>query len=432
MPQLHENHRPPLLQPTDSYNSLAIAQIVSPIVPLKMSEDMRQTLRISEAIRQQQSQLIALSNSEKRESPLPLRSSDLATTGESDASHETPDMSPTLAVRKKSLNLIESVKTEIKETDKSENTKETEKSEKSEKSHDTTGNSTVNTILNGPAEDVEMADSEPSAASVHGSAQNSPTFDRLALLFGRKKLKRDRAPGPLQIPNHARGVAPAINSAPIRTYYTGFPANAYTIPTGYPGRGPHPVRMAAGPHGNMANMGNMGNMGGVASVASVASVAPVAPLSGASMMPRRVMRPFVQPVAYPNVHVVQTPLRRNIPIVYERRVAKARGKERRKPVLDVFSNDLTREAPMNSQPPSAQREYFELPEEDRSNATEEEMKEMESKRQDLATILGTIQFNEEAAFNFKIFPGRETDAKEKFMKVCETTWDQYVLQSEGR
>lgn len=403
MPRLRENHRPPLLQPTDSYNSLAIAQIVSPIVPLKMSEDMRQTLRISEAIRQQQSQLIALSNSEKRESPLPLRSSDLATTGESDASRETPDTSPLLAVRKKSLNLIESVKTEVKETDKPDKSEEpednSEKSEDSDKSDKTESPQLLgNSILNGPTEDVEMTESGSVHGSVHGSTQNSPTFDRLALLLGRKKLKRDRAPGPLQIPNHARGVAPAINSAPIRTYYTGFPANAYSIPTGYPGRGPYPVRMA--------------------------------PLSGAGMMPRRAMRPFPQPVVYPNVHVVQTPLRRNIPIVYERRAAKARGKERRKPVLDVFSNDLTREAPMNSQPPSAQREYFELPEEDRSNATEEEMKEMESKRQDLATISGTIQFNEEAAFNFKIFPGRETDAKEKFMKVCETTWDQYVLQSE--
>lgn len=395
MPEIQENHRPLPLASTDTYTPLAIAQIVSPIVPLKMSEEMRNTLRISESIRQQQTHLIAASNLENKESLLPAKSaSDLATNAESDtssdhqqephgdrqgeSSNETPETSP----------IVDRGNTPTPAT-----------------SEDATGPKESNSS--------ETSEQAPARLCSPASEQELASFDRLALSFGRKKLKRDRAPGPLQIPNHGRGISPAINSAPIRTYYTGFTTtNGYNIPTGYPGRGGH------------AGHGLVGPIGAGGAVARLQGPIPAA---GPLGQPRRVqMRPFLQPVSYPNVHVVQTPLRRTIPIVYERRVAKPRGKERRKPVLDVFLNDVTKEAPMHSQPPSAQREYFEGHEDDRSNATEEEMREMESKRQAHSAVQGTISFNNESAFNFKIFAGRDQDAKEKFMKMCETTWEQYV------
>lgn len=387
---MQEKHRPPQLASTSSYNSLAIARMVSPIVPLMMSEDMRNTYRISQYIRQQQTDLITATilDTKVTDSPAKLAA-------------EASECGNTSSETSKQASGVGSSTS----ADSSGST--TSANGESVVSVEAAGSASHINVL--PArynpETRSNASPHPESDSANSDPELGGEYDRITSSISRKKLRRDKAPGPLQIPGHANRFPPAINSAPIRTYHPGIPGhNTYNIPTGYPGRTVH------------AGHGGYGGAGGASGAAGY-------------YQPRRVpMRHYLQPMPYSAVQEVQTPLRRSNPVVYERRLVRPRMKERRKPVQDVFLGDVTKEAPMNSQPPSAQREHFDNHEDDRTDATDEEMREMESKRQAYSRVQGTISFNDESAFNFKIFRGREHDAKAKFIRICETTWDQYMAK----
>lgn len=149
-------------------------------------------------------------------------------------------------------------------------------------------------------------------------------------------------------------------------------------------------------------------------------------------------------------------------------------------VVDVFHGDLIKDAPIQSQPLSSQREFFDhtptnlrkFIEDDRSPVSEEEIREMQEKyasnmphyshlpsgiqpvplglnpiiapgqhyptpvfvpRSQIQTqdkpneIFGSIQFMNEKFFNFKIFDDESSDTqREKFLRLCENTWDEFI------
>lgn len=431
---LTQKHRPPHLDTTASH-SLAIARIVSPVASLLMSEDMRNTFRISQSIRQQQTDLIAAAqerlasekngdeNEKERNENVKENNENVKENNEKYDEKYEIDENPEEDDANASTH-IESGNGISDGNNRSADSTTLASSAASGASHSATSatsQSSPGLRSSAPTNESPDKSSDKSASPSGASSGHTPgprmldrensEFDRMSAALSLKKLKRDRAPTPLRIPGHARGVLPAINSAPIRTYYSGIPSyTGYSIPVGYPGRN----------HSGHAGVGGpVGNLGGTT---------PLSLATAGYFQPRRMpIRQFVQPGPYP-VQVVQTPLRRNIPSVYERKTARPRGKDRRKPVQDVFLGDVKREAPMTSQPPSAQKEYFDNHEDDRTDATDEEMREMESKRLANALVEGTISFDEQAAFNFKIFGERDHDAKSKFMKMCETTWDQYMTR----
>ncbi|SGZ58270.1 CIC11C00000001604 [Sungouiella intermedia] len=428
MPQTREKHRPPRLQSTASYRSLAIARIVSPIAPQMMSEEMRNTFRISQSIRQQQTNLIATTqdkgNSDATggiDHDTDDRLEDADDASSNGSASRAPDSEPVTA---------DAVSHDGEATSGtgSVGSANSAVSSTSQSTAPSAGSDTAATFNYSPQKGLSPSASTRSTGVPDISILDTESgeFDRITSALSKKKLKRDRAPGPLRIPGHARGITPVINSAPIRTYYSAVSGyNGYAIPSGYPGRthAGH-VGYVAGSTGPVGP--NMGPVGAVGTVAYAGT--PVSMTTPGHYQPRRMpVRLFLQPVPIP-VQVVQTPMRRSIPAAYERKTVKARGKERRKPVQDVFLGDVKREAPMTSQPPSAQQEYFEDHDDDRTDATEEEMREMESKRRANSIVGGSIVFNDESAFNFKIFGERDEDAKTKFMKVCETTWDQYMAR----
>lgn len=151
-------------------------------------------------------------------------------------------------------------------------------------------------------------------------------------------------------------------------------------------------------------------------------------------------------------------------------------------VVDVFHGDLIKDAPIQSQPLSSQREYFDhtptnnqkFIEDDRSPVSEEEIREMQEKyasnqshfshfmpgmqsvpcalnpmiapsqpypaplfipRAPMQSqtsdktneIFGSIQFMNEKFFNFKIFDDESSDTqRQKFLRLCENTWDEFI------
>lgn len=152
-------------------------------------------------------------------------------------------------------------------------------------------------------------------------------------------------------------------------------------------------------------------------------------------------------------------------------------------VTDVYQGDYTRAAPPQAQPLSSQHEYFDHRSEarnDEDRITEDEIAEMQTKYryrdQDgdgsdpesaalddedrpavrltaTSQIFGSINLMNESVFNFKIFKGKDAkveresrgDAdstktveektemndwlaqeKAKFMKICETSWDEFI------
>lgn len=373
---MQEKHRPPQLAPTP--NSLAAARIVSPIVPLLMSEEMQKTLRDSQSIRQQQTQLIADANTGSR--PGVAGGPKLLPDSESGQ-----ELAPQSGHNSNASSVENSAQTSSQNSPL----------QKSSGTPPTLGASSGRSVHEQP-ETTVLGAHQPSG-SLSSDTDQDPEYDRISSSTIRKKLKRDRAPGPLQLPGYAPGLTPTITSAPIRTIYSGHTWPSYTGKVG-PG----------GPSGP-------------------GHVVP------AYFLPRRIpMRAWVPLVPYSAVQMgSHTPGRRvAVPVQTfpERRPSKGR-RDRRKPVQDVFVGAVTKEAPMNSQPPSAQRERFDNQDDDRSEATEEEMREMERKRQAHSMVQGTISFNNESAFNFKLFRLADDDAKEKFLKMCEATWNQYTGQS---
>ena len=378
-----EKPRPALLEfSKDKTKNDMIMRIVSPITPHFVSLDMRDTLKISEVIRLQQNELIALGNYEKRTSP----------------SNQTPSQTPMLGNWSDTADFKTASSSAVGENDVlSEQKRDAqETSVNSTNSNDTSnGNYTTDNNLtdnNKPAIEIDC-DSENESVNDSGNDANGNSSDssdsspleggeleRISSALQSKKLKRNNAPGPLRISPKAfnASMAPAINLAPMRPLY-----------------GPHALRRAP--------------------------VRYVYPSMG-----------YLPPTA---VHYMPTPVRRNG--LMPERVAKPRlprglASRRRKPVLDVFEGQVAKLAPMPSQPPSAQLEKFDVSHSDNEAATQEEMEEMEMKRKRANSALkGSILFNDESAFNFTLFQGNESSAKKKFLEVCETTWDKYMASSTG-
>ncbi|CCE79217.1 Piso0_001268 [Millerozyma farinosa CBS 7064] len=133
-------------------------------------------------------------------------------------------------------------------------------------------------------------------------------------------------------------------------------------------------------------------------------------------------------------------------------------------VTDVYHGDYVAVAPLASQPLTAQREFFDSPKSGapgddhssprknestspnnkddndvESNAIDIEEEAYGSDRTQEVKVFGSINLNGDSEFNFKIFhpSSSSTDSspngdrvlsreKEKFLKICETSWDEYV------
>ncbi|RCK54980.1 hypothetical protein Cantr_04666 [Candida viswanathii] len=109
-------------------------------------------------------------------------------------------------------------------------------------------------------------------------------------------------------------------------------------------------------------------------------------------------------------------------------------------VTDVFHGDLHKAAPFNSQPLSAQREYFGGSVHDEA-PTPQVLTINEQEDEENTDVAGSITINGSNVFNFKIFnknKGKSNDDetieeddenieeynKKKFLKICETCWNQ--------
>lgn len=202
---------------------------------------------------------------------------------------------------------------------------------------------------------------------------NEEEIQRMAEVFSLKRLKRNFAPKPLRISSRhlQQRLSPVINSAPMRPVFAQYPVSRMPVRYVYPAVPSMPVM----PH----------------------------------------------PYQY-----TYTPVKRTRQATTDRSVRQKLPRNsqafRKKPVLDVFQNEATRVAPMPSQPPSAHREHFE----DISRSPERHSRLSSDAS---ATLQGNISFNDESTFNFKIFKANDEAAKQKFIKICETTWDTYFSNS---
>lgn len=127
-------------------------------------------------------------------------------------------------------------------------------------------------------------------------------------------------------------------------------------------------------------------------------------------------------------------------------------------VTDVYHGDFTKAAPLQSQPLSAQKEHFERGrDDDRMPVSDDEIREMQEKYRDSGAaepeaaaideyderqngstgksdIFGSLNLMNESVFNFRIFSAVEDDReddrrlrdKDRFLKICETSWDEFV------
>lgn len=135
-------------------------------------------------------------------------------------------------------------------------------------------------------------------------------------------------------------------------------------------------------------------------------------------------------------------------------------------VVDVFVNDKFKYAPFQSQPLSSQREYFNKKINDRTPVSDDEIREMEEKyksgeskkklpsiqslpipnqyrlnplsgplsaplinpnrpTQNPGELVGSINFLNSINYNFKIFNHDQKQDKEKFLRICEKIWDEF-------
>lgn len=117
---------------------------------------------------------------------------------------------------------------------------------------------------------------------------------------------------------------------------------------------------------------------------------------------------------------------------------------KKKPVMDVFVNDLVKVAPMISQPPSAQLCYLaETP------LTPEEPEERKEPMAQVVTVpptnfpprpqptlpgieqkhsnslKGKFILNDSDVFNFMIYNSSSENSKKNFLAICETVWDKF-------
>lgn len=367
-----KDHRPPeLLVPKDKSSDMLL-RIVSPIAPQFVSHDMRHTLRLSESIRHQQNTLIALAQSGKKETADDVFSAD------SLAAYHTPGSCSTSSTNSEKRRESEGVreKTE-KATLEAQGEAAAGKSllgadketslfgADKEQSPRVRSSAASETTQTPQDQGKAQAAEQPQPQEVDYPSPEDTELQRMTHAMGRKKLRRDNTPGPLRFLPRAQ----AAGMAP-------------TI--------------------NLAPMRHMGNY-------PVCRV-PVRYVYGAVV-------PIPQTAVIPARRMVSDPRKRPA---------------RRQVVMDVFQNDSLRVAPMTSQPPLAQMTRFAENDGEDAPATPAEMEEMERKRERgreacRDELKGSIAF-QNSAFNFTIYKAREHKAKENFMKICETTWDEYMAR----
>lgn len=367
----NDKPRPSSLELSDDRNSDLALRIVSPGLPA-LNEEMKSTIKLSQKIEQQQKNLIA------------ARHSNSGSAGVEDLS--------------------------------------------------TNGGETV--VISGP------------------SSTLPDEMDKLSTPTNIKRLKRENIPAPLKM-NMGPSANPTIQSAPIRQ--SRIPMGSRAYPKRYV---PYQIQVQ---HQNAH------------------------PYAQAPNRRYRYMLP--QPVAYTGYpggvqgmqRVRMTPYTsagRYFPIHHPRAVASfgmahPTAVYHRQPksntVTDVYHGDYTKAAPLQSQPLSSQREVFDKSDEpshdemddDRMPVSEDEIREMQEKynndvestaidiedEQNAAfakdepreQVFGSINLMNESVFNFKIFsqnpssPDETSDGKEdlardkeKFLKICETSWDEFI------
>ncbi|ODV69433.1 hypothetical protein HYPBUDRAFT_102629 [Hyphopichia burtonii NRRL Y-1933] len=318
--------------------------------------------------------------------------------------------------------------------------------------------------------DVDL--SEPQVST----SNNNEDFDRLSTPSSAKRLKRNNIPTPLNIPNKS-SVRPSIQSAPIRPQQQ---------PQQHMKRSYKQVAYAYQPQPSPSFAQPM-----VSSYGQYYQIPQHQYLNPSMQVPQysyqnhpykriRMYAPpytssqqsFPRPVsrgAYPSQY--QSPS--NIP-----------SSPNQSSVTDVYNGDYTKAAPLNSQPLSAQRDFFEngpssrlalakhskrnIHDDDRLPVSEEEVREMQEKYNSMVNnnndddsknrdsrglslvdgddIFGSINLMNESVFNFRIFNSKSSTSenthnnsaaqkkgdnrlskeKEKFLKICETSWDEFV------
>lgn len=324
-------------------------------------------------------------------------------------------------------------------------------------------------------------------------------LDRISTPSSAKRLKRENIPAPLNLPLASSG-KPSIQSAPIRlrpmpttARYPQFPQRRYaTVP-------PHQHTLAL--HSNqyqiqvqsylqyqqqlLQQMYVRRPVYRAAHLPYVYAVpppgapyTPAAPYTPTGVHYSSIPNPYKrvrlvpQPTAYP-VRSKLTPAAApaNTPSL-DSSPAKAKltlppreetsSNASSSAVTDVYHGDYTKAAPMNSQPLSAQREFFDtskkrVPEDE--SISEEEIREMQEKYAQPAVapphhlnapatnfenlkagaeMFGSINLMNESVFNFRIFTPEEGNQesikdrlareKEKFLKICETSWNEFVAK----
>lgn len=439
-PTLTAKRRPPLLELSNQATADLLVRIVSPIVPLQVPDELRDTLRLSNSIREQQNTLIA------QKSALPRAP---------DTQNAAPDAVPAPDV----VPAPDLAKSTNSNEDSEQPTKETTGSDTRASSHAPAPDSvTISAVESGPHDvsgpnSVSESTRSPHLAPHSHSASRSVSPDK-----GRASPQRiPKVPSPLRGPavSHSNFNTPI----PPATFATkpaglGAPFAAKTLLT-------CPTFAATIPLSSDTAMANLHSNGNLDSNASLDSsldsndtlVAHTSNSNGefartSSLARKRLRRdkaprPLRLVPGAPPPIVKSAPMRsfygfrRVVPMIppYSavhlvppltgpvRRVAKTAA-PRRSTVQDVFRGAVTMAAPIQAQPLLAQREHFD----DRTEPLPEEMAEMDRKRTDSresdVAVRGTIAFNDDGAFNFKIY--NDADAKRVFMEVCEKTWDKYV------
>lgn len=411
-----KRHRPQSLD-LSSDSSVAL-RIVSPGLP-PLDEEMENTVKISQRIEQQQRHLIAA-----RQSATPTLAEDPVANddSESEGSDNRVDANQDVNQDTSLQNGVDlHDDTDRLETLEPQLTKETTKEK---------------VIENEPAEDAQdvkdgtNAENTALDESVSSTSENVPLdpLDKLSTPASAKRLKRNYIPSPLTIPLNPS--QPSIQSAPIR------PGQRY----------PHTATGTVFPQGRsgfpLQYVGQPGML--VPRYQTPTYYYPQQPVYS------RYYRPFRgQAALSPVVQAQYLGYQRRRPgQVGVKRMATSSGNIDK--VTDVYHGDYTRAAPLLSQPLLAQCEFFESKrgeqDDDRLPVSEEEVREMQEKykqvprqakrEQDAGEIFGSINFMNECMFNFKIFKNKDEDVdvaekrlageRTKFLKICETSWDEFV------
>lgn len=366
----NKKHRPSSLELSDGKKSDFALRIVSPGLPV-LSEEMKSTIKLSQKIEQQQKSLIAARNSNS-----------------SSASNEVAN-------------------------------------------GQANGNETV--VVNDPSNSLP------------------DEMDNLSTPTSIKRLKRENIPTPLRMSGSS--ASPMIQSAPIRQNRVGITSRAYPrrfapyqiqVQHQYP----HPQVNGAYRYMLPQPIAYGGHPGAVQSMRKVRMV------------------PYTSSGRYFPFHHARSMAPSHPPA--QTAAAHQKLSSKSSTVTDVYHGDYTKAAPLHSQPLSAQREMFDVPikastntvDDDRMPVSEDEIKEMQEKydnnvesvaideddeqhakfsANDRDHVFGSINFMNESVFNFKIFnqsltsPEDETEEKddlakekEKFLKICETSWDEFV------